>query len=222
MRQRLVKKAPVKTSRNEKGTGALFLAIGFAAVLSICVLAYERLMLPEEALNGTVEVTSHIDQKRQDMRDKIQDKLPIKREDMRHPSKQDITGRWFTTFGKAGIAEITMAGDLFELIYTQDPKGRVRQYVRGKLVYDEKSGKATLYPSRDLGPPKAISGVVYKILTMRHYDVFISRKQGDNALYFMPPEYAIASKNIHPLFLFADYNGAPVLAFSPVTQQDKK
>ncbi len=150
------------------------------------------------------------------IQDKVQAKLPALKNEMTAPKENELIGKWVTKFGASSIAEITLVSGKFELIYTDDPQGRARKYSKGNYKYDEKVGKITLYPSKAAGAPKPISGVAYKIMTLRHYDIFISRKSGEQDIYFTAPDFQIISKNFHPLFLYADYAGAPVLKFSPV------
>ncbi len=147
---------------------------------------------------------------------KIQAKLPVPKDEMVIPSADGIAGKWSTKFGGSSIAEITLVNGRFELIYTNDPQGRARKYSKGNYKYDASTGRITLYPSKKAGTPKPIAGVSYKIMTLRHYDIFISKKSGEDGLYFTAPEAQIVAKNFHPLFLYADYEGAPVLKFSPV------
>ena len=212
MKEKLLK--PQKSNKfDSQDCSTLFFAVGFAALLTLGILGYLKLSGIE---NKTVEITSIPNKRQLIMQEKIQIKLPALKNKMLIPLADELVGKWFTTFGASSIAELTMVNNNFELIYTSDSQGRIRKYSRGNYKYDEQSGKITLYPSKEAGKPKEIKGVGYKILTMRHYDIFISKKSDDYNLYFLAPEYEIASKNFHPLFLYADYEGAPVLKFSPV------
>ncbi len=165
--------------------------------------------------NASKEETQTLPAMQRSIQNKVQAKLPAPQAEMIMPKSKDIAGKWFTKFGKSSIAEITLVKGRFELIYTDDPQGRARKYSKGKYKYDENKGKITLYPSKAAGAPKPISGVTYKRLTLRHYDIFISKERGGSDIYFTAPDFQIISKNFHPLFLYADYAGAPVLRFSP-------
>ncbi len=152
---------------------------------------------------------------------KMQAKLPSNKDDMIPPNASEIIGKWFSKFGKDSIAEITFINGRFELIYTDDPQGWFRKYSKGTYKYYEDSGKITLYPSNEFGKPKAIPGVSYKIMTLRHYDMFLLKQPNGRDIYFSAPETQLVSKNYHPLFLYTDYSGAPVLKFSPLILEKK-
>ena len=212
-----MKEKLLKTSSQNKfdtvSNGALFVAIGCAALLTLIVLGYlkftglEHKVVQRDAPANKMEIM---------IKEEIQAKLPAPKSKMFAPKLDEITGRWLVTFGKKSMAELVLVNQKFELIYTDDPQGRYRKYSKGDYKYDERNGKITLYPSKAAGMPKAIRGVKYKIMTLRHYDIFIYKKNDDHNLYFLAPEYQVISKSFHPLFLYADYMGAPVLTFSPV------
>ncbi len=220
MKENLLKPCKKEDRFNSKSRSVLFFAIGFSALLTIIIIGYIKLSGMEDKV---VEIIPVSNERQIKIQEQIQAKLPIQEDKMIPPPIGELKGRWFTTFGTSSIAEITIAANnQFELIYTSDPQGRARKYSKGSYKYDEKSGKITLYPSKKAGKPKAIKGVSYRILTMRHYDIFISKNPGEHDLYFTAPKHDIISKNFHPLFLYADYSGAPVLKFSPVQVGDKE
>lgn len=199
---------------DKKWNRALFMAIAFAAVVTSVVLLYVYFSEKREEQPHKVAVNTaapaHIS-----AADKIQEKLPQAKNQMMIPVTDLLTGKWFTTFGASSIAEITFSDDTYEIIYTDDPQGALRKYSRGFFKYEPKTGKLSLYASKDSGEPEVIPGVVYDVLTLRHYDVYLKQKADAPDLYFIAPEYTVATKTFHPLFLYADYTGAPVLKFSP-------
>lgn len=200
---------------DKKWSRAQFMAIVFATFISIAVLLY--IYVVEKNTGGphmiAVKPSASVDSQ---ARGKIQEKLPQARDQMKIPLPKAIQGKWSVSFGASSIAQITLDEEEFEIIYTEDPKGALRKYSRGAFRYNEETGKLSLYPSREAGEPDAVAGVHYEVLTMRHYDVFLKKKEGVPALYFIAPAYTVPSKSFHPLFLHADYSGAPVLKFNPV------
>ena len=147
----------------------------------------------------------------------VQKKLPAKKDAMIPPSQYEIQGRWAAAFGGDEFLEITIVGDDFELIYTNDPTGVQRQYSRGKIKYRESDGTLFLYPSKGAGKPDAIPGVKYKVMTWRSYELHVLRKPDTRDLYFMAMPSQLMSRQFHPIFSYADYAGAPVIHFLPVT-----
>ncbi|MGH1404300.1 MAG: hypothetical protein ACRBDL_08650 [Alphaproteobacteria bacterium] len=220
MKDKLLKNDNRVLTGDDKTQGAVFLAIAFAALVSVAILLYVRFNHFGEGSGDadsaiTIESEVHIPTQERIKRD-IEAKLPGSQQDMVHPTLAEINGKWFATFKEHSIAEITIEDGQFELIYTQDPQGRARRYSRGKIKYTEKTGYIRLYPSKEAGAPKPIRGVTYKPLTMRYYDIQLFKKAGESDLYFIAPQYQVLTKRFHPLFLYADFSGAPVLQFSPV------
>ncbi len=220
MKDKLLKNDNRILTGDDKTQGALFAAIAFAALLSVAILLYVKFShFGEDADN--VDAVQVIGGEapmptQERIKQDIQAKLPIEKQDMVTPKLSEIRGKWFTTFNEHSIAEITIADGQFELIYTQDPQGRARRYSRGNIKYNEKNGYIRLYPSKEAGPPKPIRGVTYKVMTMRYYDIQLFKNPKEADLYFVAPQYQVLSKRFHPLFLHADFSGAPVLKFSPV------
>tara|TARA_R110001592_G_scaffold3525_6_gene19813 strand:- start:9296 stop:9955 length:660 start_codon:yes stop_codon:yes gene_type:complete len=213
----------MKNRRVKRGSGsqigtkfnaALFAFVAFAAVVSILILGYLRF---SDVGNAVIEVqpkNQHAAQKV--AQDKIQAKLPETRAEMLHPSVDAIEGRWFSRIGKSGIAEITLGEGIFEIVYVEKPQDLLRKFSKGVYEYDAISGHLELYPKREAQPSLQMKGIRYKILTMRNYQMVVSQKKDDPALYFIAKERDIPGKLYHPLFVYDDFKGAPVLQFMPV------
>ena len=201
-----------------KTEGALFLAMSFFALLSIGILGYLKISELDKspvsilAANNVVKSAPSLSP----MQQKIQDKLPVPRDDMVVPDMDELQGKWISLFQHGGVVNLSFSDDSYEVIYMQNVKSAVRKYSKGRYSYDVKSGKITLYPVKNAGTPAPVAGVSYKVLTMRHYDIYISKISDDVSLYFIAPESLIAQKNYYPLFSYADYDGAPVLQFFPM------
>lgn len=211
--------------KNDIGTktgGALFLALSSAALLTLGVLGYLKFSdmdkMDVSAPTSAVEVTGALASPTV-MQEKIRAKLPAARDEMVVPLRAALQGKWMALFGHGGVVHLNISDDTFEVIYMQTPQSAMRKYSRGFYEYDERMGKITLSPSRAAVMPAPVAGVYYKILTMRPYDIFISKLQDDVSLYFIAPESEIITKNYYPLFSYADFDGAPVLQFSPMQVQ---
>lgn len=216
MRDKKIKNEAIIHKPNEKAQAAIFLSMAVAAILSLVILLYLKISDTgaDQSLNGS-EVTQVLN-----MEEKasaaIQEKLPMPRNEMVVPNDDAIQGKWFTTFGDHGVIEIWFGGGKYELVSTTDPQGRYRRYSKGNYRLREKDGQVSLFPSSAEGAPKKIAGVAYQSMSMRNYDIYLKINPGAGELYFMAPEYQVRTKSFHPIFLFSDYTGAPVLKFSPV------
>ncbi len=194
----------------------IYLTLGLAALLTLAILGYKSFSNTEQPNRPATKTREKPESSQAAMQKKIQAKLPNQKNKMVIPAKNELQGKWHTTFNQTARANLTITEKNFELIYTDDPKTRKRKYSRGFYKYNEKTGEITLYPSKKYGKPAPIPGVTYKILTTRHFNIFISKEQESSTLYLTAPEHEIISKSFHPLFLYADYTGAPVLKFSPI------
>jgi hypothetical protein len=133
--------------------------------------------------------------------------------DVIFPSKAAIEGKWALSVGVAK-SEMTIVGDMFQIIAIQDEKGEVRRYTRGFYEYDEKTGKLTLKPDDRAGEPDAIKGVIYKMMTSRPFDIYVSKKKMTKELFWAPPQDMIESRQIHPLFYYMVTDGPLVLKWT--------
>ena len=212
LKNKLVGTEPI-TKIGEKSNAAFFLAVAMAAVLGAGLLIYLKF---SDFGSSKIEVDRVVERRDTRAVDAIQSKLPTARDSMLVPDKNSLKGRWVTQFAENSIAEITFGDSSFQIIYTRDPQGRARKYSRGQYSYDVENGTLNLVPIRTMGAPDPVSGVFYKILTMRPYTFKLLKQAGNNALHFVALEQDVLAKAVHPLFLFADYSGAPVLEFSPV------
>ena len=201
-----------------KTEGALFLAMSFFALLTVGILGY----LKYSGMDGPPVLAANIVQEeivpevtKTVMQMKIEEKLPAARDAMVIPTGNQLQGKWVSLFEHGGIVNLSFFGDGFEVIHMHSLKSAVRKYSRGTYKYDEATGKITLYPSKETAVPVPAAGVHYKILTMRHYDMFVSKLPDDVSLYFVAPEEKIVTKDYYPLFSYADFGGAPVLQFFP-------
>ena len=135
--------------------------------------------------------------------------------DVIFPSKAAIQGKWALSAGVAK-SEMTIVGDMFQIIAIQDEKGEVRRYTRGFYDYDEKTGKLTLKPDDRAGEPDAIKGVIYKMMTSRPFEIYVSKKMMTKELYWAPPQDMIESRQIHPLFYYMVTEGPLVLKWTKI------
>lgn len=206
----------LKSSTKVDLTGVMVLAFGISAVLGVGIYASLKYLKKNESHVSIDVAQDGIEQAI--IRDKqvLAQKLPKNVQNMSYPSFESIKGNWKISFGSSGVAVIFLADNLFQLTVTTDPKGAVRQYSRGNLVYEQSTGKLSLIPSTDVGAPDPVKGVTYKVLTMRPYDIYISQEKRDPSLYFIAPQKDVAGKTYHPLFLQADYSGAPVLKWQRI------
>lgn len=197
-------------------SGIMILALGVSAVLGVGIYATLKHFKNQEIQSGEINMQDGIEQAI--VRDKqvLAQKLPKNSQDMTHPDFNEIKGSWKLSFGTSGVAVIFIADNFFQLTVTTDSKGAVRQYSRGKVSYQLDTGKLSLIPTNDVGKPDSVKGVTYQIFTMRPYDVFVSREKNDPLLYFIAPQSDVAGKTFHPLFLYADYAGAPVLKWQRI------
>lgn len=145
----------------------------------------------------------------------IEEKLPDQQKNLLSPRLEGLQGSWKLDLGQK-MAVLTVSGNKFQIITSEDAEGRSRKYSRGDLRYDESNGILSLQPRSDAGAPKEQDGVIYSVLTMRPYNMRVYYKKSEASIYLVAPEKDIPSKRFHPLFLYADYLGAPVLRFDPV------
>lgn len=194
-------------------SGALLIAIVLGALSAAGILVYLKI-----AYWGKFHESPQVavvSEKKKQINDAINAKLPSDKNNMDRPSLEQIKGKWFTAFNENAIAEITLGDKVFEIIFTQDSQGRERKYSRGIYYYDPKIGMLSLRPDRRMGEPTKIQGVRYKVLTARSFNFYVLREPGSRDLHFTALEEDVTAKKFHPLFLYADYAGAPVLKFSP-------
>lgn len=197
-------------------TGVMVLALGVSAVLGVGIYASLKYFKTSES---RVSVSASQDAIEQAIiRDKqvLAQKLPKNAQNMAHPAFSQLKGSWKVSFGSSGVSVLFLADNLFQLTVTTDPRGAVRQYSRGNVIYEQETGKLSLIPSTQVGIPAPAKGVTYKVLTLRAYDVYVSQEKGDPSLYFIAPQKDVAGKTYHPLFLQADYSGAPVLKWQRI------
>ncbi len=220
MKENLLK-ARTKSETDLKSGGPLLFAIAFAAILTFLILGYLRFS-GESKISQPSNVVRHegsqnsVAAVEQERRDKIQEKLPENKSAMVPAILEDFEGEWVTKFKSGAFARFKFRSSEFEVEYLAAPGTTIRKHSRGYFKYDEKTGKITLYPSKN-GPMEPESGITYKMLTARQYDMYISKKRDDTAaLYFIAPEYQISSKSYYPLFSYADFGGAPVLRLDRV------
>lgn len=212
MKNKMPKHQPKK--RVEPGfSGALLIAIVLAVLSASGILVYLKLSYWGKFQES--KSVSVVSEKKMKIKDAINEKLPVKKRNMSRPSLEELKGKWFTVFNENAIAEITLGDKVFEIIFTQDAQGRERKYSRGIYYYDPKLGMLSLRPDRRMGEPEEIEGVRYKVLTARPFTFYVLREPGSRDLHFTALEEDVTAKQFHPLFLYADYSGAPVLKFSP-------
>ncbi len=124
------------------------------------------------------------------------------------PKEGDLAGSWQADFG-VSKAFIQISKGAFELIYTDDPRGRNRRYSRGRYDYDPKTGVLILKPKGDLGKPSG-AGIIYNILTMRQYGVDVFKDKRSGALYWKPAAIEDHNDQTHPLFLYTNRKEATI------------
>ncbi|PCI55499.1 MAG: hypothetical protein COB36_07710 [Alphaproteobacteria bacterium] len=205
-----------------KTEGALFLAMSFFALLTLGILGYLKFSgMDQPPVFGSAVVQEDVvlQTALTPIQQNIAGKLPASRDVMVAPQKVALQGKWVSLFVHGGVVNLSFSDENFEIIYMKSSDSSVRKYSRGHYQYNEETGKITLYPSKDSGMPAPVADVYYKILTMRHYDIFILKMVDDVSLYFVAPEAEIPQKNYYPLFSYADYDGAPVLQFFPMQVQ---
>lgn len=212
MKNKMPKHAPKK--RVEPGFGGAFLiAVVLAVISASAILIYLKLAyLAKYRADSAVPIVTA---KQTTIKDAINEKLPIDKRNMDRPTLDALKGKWFTVFNEDSVAELTLGDKVFEIMVTQDPQGRQRKYSRGIYYYDEKEGMLSLRPDRRIGEPEAVKGVSYKVLTMRPFTFHVLSEPGSHDVHFTALERDVTAKQFHPLFLYADYSGAPVLKFSP-------
>ncbi len=212
MKQKMVKSKPSAMQDPSYGRAA-FVAVAFAAVFAAGILVYLKVSHYKETESIKTEAALSDSELR--AKKAINAKLPMLKQNMVRPSLEEIKGQWFTVFHGHSIAEVTLGDAVFEIIYTPDAQGRQRKYSRGVYYYDPKLGMLSLRPDRKMGEPAEIPGVRYKVLTMRPFTFYVLKEAESYDLHFTALEEDVAAKQFHPLFLYADYAGAPVLKFSP-------
>ena len=214
MRSKRVKK-DTENQIGAKSNAAFFAFVTFAAIISVLILGYLRFSDTGQAV---IEVQPQKQQEsvKKKAQDGMQAKLPQAREEMFYPSANSIEGKWFSKIGEAGIAEITLDGENFELVYVQTPQDRLRRFSKGHYKYSALTGNLELFPKRGEAPSLQVKGVSYKILTMRNFQIIVLKKRDDTSIYFAAHEHDIPAKTYHPIFQYDDYAGAPVLEFRPV------
>ncbi len=213
MRVKRVKKSK-KPPMSNKSSIAFFAFVSFAAITSVLIIGYLRFSDDNKSI---LEVpTIHIDSTKDKIKKDIQSKLPAVRQEMFHPSENSLKGKWFAKIGKEGIAEITFDGNNFELVYMQSPRASLRKFSKGTYKYSALNGILELQPMRGAKPALQMQGVKYKILTMRKFKIVLLKKKDNPSLYFSAQEHDVIGKTYHPIFMYNDYSGAPVLEFMPV------
>lgn len=206
-----------KSSLGKDLTGVMVLALGVSAVLGVGIYGAIKYFKNRDAVSiVNAEPGNAIEEAIARDAAVLAQKMPAKPSEMMHPDFEALKGSWKLTYGVHGVAVLTVADDFFQITMTSDPTGAQRTYSRGFFEYTPQDGKLSLVPSPKAGEPEQITGVQYKSLTQRAYDVYLSQKQGDPALYFAAPQQDVAGKTYHPMFLFIDYNGAPVLKWEKV------
>lgn len=120
------------------------------------------------------------------------------------PSEKQLAGSWLADFGGDKAFFQVSGGNAFQLIFISKAEGNVRKYSRGMLTYDSSTGALVLQPDSALGEPKPVEGVIYKVLTMRRYQVNLHKDQDGAAIYWKPGVIEGRSDQIHPLFLFTN------------------
>ncbi len=212
MKKKMVNAHPEPTSEPAYGR-AVFVAVAFAAVFAAGILTYLKISHYKE--KESIRTENVPSASAVAVKDAIDSKLPEPKKNMARPSLKELKGTWLTNFGNNSIAEVTLGDKVFEIIFTQDAQGRQRKFSRGVFYYDPSLGMLSLRPDRKMGEPAKIPGVTYKVLTMRPFTFHVLKEAGSYDLHFTALEDDVIAKRFHPLFLYADYAGAPVLKFSP-------
>ena len=226
--KRVRKDNPSKS--NAKANAAFFAFVTFAAILSVAILGYLRFSDSGKAVIG-VETKNHRHKAQstepqlttqEKITKGIDDKLPEARNSMAFPSAEEIKGKWYTSVGPSGIAEIDFSDDGYELVYVQSPQDRLRHFSKGIYTYNPSIGYLDLQPVRDAEPTVQSSAIDYKMITTRKYRMNVFNKDGDPALYIAAQDHDVIGKTYHPIFMYDDYAGAPVLRFKPLKAQEQK
>ncbi|MDH5722190.1 MAG: hypothetical protein OEY94_02575 [Alphaproteobacteria bacterium] len=201
-----------------KKTGAVWIPAGVIIALGLVALAYiwgadlKQFKNPRTVEKQSPQTSSGLIK----VQNQIKEKLPELQKSQALQSKEALNGSWKMEFGDNRIAVLTIAGDSFQLIVTDSVSGRYRQYSRGQIKHDPQRAILSLIPDKAAGAPKPIEGVVYKILTMRSYDMQVASYKGDPHLYLVALQKDLLAKTYHPLFKSADHSGAPVLKWTKV------
>lgn len=212
MKKKMVQSAKPETAEPHYGRAA-YVAVAFAAIFAASILVYLKVSHYKE--KARIKAEAIYANPNAQVREAINAKLPEPKKNMARPTMEELRGKWFTSFGRNSVAEITLGDRVFEIIVTQDAQGRLRKYSRGVYYYDPKLGMLSLKHDRKMGEPREIPGVTYKILTTRPFTFFVLKESGSRHLHFTALEEDVSAKQFHPLFLYADPVGAPVLKFSP-------
>ena len=227
MKNRRFKVNP-KKQIGAKSNTTLFIFVSFAAILSVVILGYLKLTdhggraligVREKRPAQSVTPTPPLEER---MKKQVREALPDGGRDLLPPQEATLYGRWYTHIPPEGIAEFTFKPGEYELVYVSNPRSTLRKYSKGRYNYDPKTGYMGLFPERGAKPSAQYDGVQYKIITMRNYQVVLSRKKGDPALYMRAHERDLAGKNYHPLFMYEAYDNVPVLEFMPVVARRTK
>lgn len=211
---------------------AFFFAVGFAAFASVILFSYVYFTNNEHASQSVVKVNSARQvaapqvaandvqtpgdaavEETAVISDPV---LPSPRSDMVAPAADLLQGFWVFQVHEKSVAELSISGDQYQLIYADQSEVPIRKFSRGSISYDEQSGRLTLRHDSAAGAPEPMRGVQYEILTTRIFDMDVLKAQEGDEIYLLAPQEHIASKSLHPLFLFANYNGPYILKLSPL------
>jgi|GEM_PF-6865144 len=227
MKRRRLKIDP-KKQIGAKSNTTLFIFVSFAAILSVVILGYLKLtdhgqdsiigVVQEDLPVNAVKPTPSLGEQ---MKQKVREAMPDDGANMVHPGAAELYGRWYTNIAPKGIAEFTFKPSGYELIYVDSPQSPLRKFSVGKYSYDPSTGYLGLFPDYNALPAQRFEGVRYKIITMRNYQMVVSRESDDSLLYMTAHERDLAGKNYHPLFLYEAYDNVPVLKFKPVVAVKK-
>lgn len=193
--------------------------VGIVAVCFVLYVVFGRSdpdSLDTDAAIRDMSPQVTVSKAREKLKSGMEKKLPVSTGEMQHPSFSSLKGTWVLRYGVHGIAELKITEAFFELVTTEDQNGALRHYSRGDVMYDQGTGKLSLIPTREAGAPVPIEGVLYRILTMRAYDVYAKQLPGDDKLYLIATNDQFMAQNLHPLFAKVDFGGAPVLMFYPL------
>ncbi len=205
----------------------LFVFVSFAAILSVVILGYLKLSdrggealvsVTQENQVLTLKPTPSLEER---MKEQVRNALPDGGQNMVPPGAAELYGRWFTNIGAYGIAEFTFKSDGYELVYTDSPQSKRRDFSKGKFSYDPNTGYLGLFPENKAVPSEHYKGIRYRTITTRNFQMVVLRKSGDSKLYMSAHERDLAGKNYHPLFMYEAYDNVPVLEFKPVVATKK-
>ncbi len=208
----------------------LLFAMGFAAIASVILFGYVYITNHEHASQSVVTVkgvkgaqapiettdTSIVSDPENEIIENLASKLPQPKSEMVPPSLETLQGFWVFQVHEKSTAELSISGDQYQLIYADQSQMPIHKFSRGFISYDEKNGRLTLRHDHALGGPEPMRGVQYEILTTRIFDVDVLKANGGDEIHLFAPKEHIKSKAIHPLFLFANYNGPYILKLSPL------